>query len=220
MFGVTHQVGPFISPSLLNTLILVWLFVNVAAIVSLVLAASIGELKTAKHYLEQLALHDSLTGLDNRLLLMEKLAESLATVQRYNTQSAIIYLDLDGFKPINDTFGHEAGDFVLIEVAKRLRSCVREVDTVARLGGDEFVVLLHNLSDTDTVQQIADRIVETINASINLFGTTVNVGVSMGIALIPQDGKYPHQLLKNADKAMYLAKQQGKNQYQFFSERV
>ncbi|MGB3189135.1 MAG: diguanylate cyclase [Limnoraphis sp.] len=220
LFGVTHQVGPFISPSLLNTLILVWLFVNVAAIVSLVLAASIGELKTAKHYLEQLALHDSLTGLDNRLLLMEKLAESLATVQRYNTQSAIIYLDLDGFKPINDTFGHEAGDFVLIEVAKRLRSCVREVDTVARLGGDEFVVLLHNLSDTDTVQQIADRIVETINASINLFGTTVNVGVSMGIALIPQDGKYPHQLLKNADKAMYLAKQQGKNQYQFFSERV
>jgi diguanylate cyclase (GGDEF)-like protein len=189
----------------------------VAAIVSLVLAASISELTTAKHYLEQLALHDSLTGLDNRLLLMEKLAESLATVHRYNAQSAIIYLDLDGFKPINDTFGHETGDLVLIEVAKRLKSCVREIDTVARLGGDEFVVLLHNLNDTDTVQQIANRIIETTNASINLFGKTVNVGVSMGIAFIPQDGKYPHQLLKNADKAMYLAKQQGKNQYQFFS---
>ncbi len=148
---------------------------------------------------------------------MEKLAESLATVHRYNAQSAIIYLDLDGFKPINDTFGHETGDLVLIEVAKRLKSCVREIDTVARLGGDEFVVLLHNLNDTDTVQQIANRIIETTNASINLFGKTVNVGVSMGIAFIPQDGKYPHQLLKNADKAMYLAKQQGKNQYQFFS---
>ncbi|MEB3283471.1 MAG: diguanylate cyclase [Lyngbya sp.] len=217
LFGLAHQVGPFVTHSTFESLILLWLFVNVAAIVSLVLAASISELTTAKHYLEQLALHDSLTGLDNRLLLMEKLAESLAQVHRYDAQSVILYLDLDGFKPINDSFGHEVGDGVLIEVAKRLKSCVREVDTVARLGGDEFVVLLHNLSDIYTIETVADRIVETINIPMHLFGKTINVGVSMGIAMIPQDGEYPHQLLKNADIAMYRAKQQGKNQYQFYS---
>lgn len=218
LFGVAHQVGSFITASTLHSLILLWLFVNVAAIVSLVLAASIAELTTAKHFLEQLALYDSLTGLDNRLLLMEKLAQSLAQVDRHDAQSVILYLDLDGFKPINDTFGHEAGDRVLVEVAKRLKTCVRDVDTVARLGGDEFVILLNHLSDTQTIETVANRIVQTVNAPIPLYGKIITVGASIGIARIPQDGEYPHQLLKNADQAMYFAKKQGKNQYYFYSD--
>jgi diguanylate cyclase (GGDEF)-like protein len=165
--------------------------------------------------LQQMALHDGLTGLANRALLEDHLPQAIAAAERRQRRLAVLFLDLDGFKDINDSLGHAAGDELLRSVASRLQSCVRKSDTVSRHGGDEFVVLL---TDIDRVDHAADRAQEIINAigvPHRLGAHTVETSVSVGVSIYPDDGRQPTALLQAADAAMYQAKERGRNLCQF-----
>ena len=157
--------------------------------------------------MEHIAFHDALTGLPNRLLLSDHLRLSLALNDRMGTLTALCYLDLDGFKPINDRFGHEAGDEVLREIATRLRTTVRANDTAARMGGDEFALLLTNLTRQEEAELVIRRILVAIKQSITLkSGPTVSVSSSVGVAFYPTDATQPAALFAKADSAMYQQK--------------
>ncbi len=169
---------------------------------------------------EHLAYHDSLTTLPNRSLFTKLLDHSINQARRRNGQLAVLFLDLDHFKNINDTLGHEAGDQLLQEVAARLKTCLRESDTVARLGGDEFVVILPELDVEKYAATVAEKILSAIARPFDLFGQEYRVTASIGIGTYPQDGLDEQTLTKNADIAMYKAKEEGKNNFQFYSEKL
>jgi diguanylate cyclase (GGDEF)-like protein len=180
-----------------------------------------GETKLAHaQRVEYLAYHDGLTELPNRSLFSKLLSQSINEAHRYSRQLAVAFLDLDRFKQINDTLGHEAGDQLLREVASRLKECVRESDTVARMGGDEFVVLLPELGDGKYAATVAQKILSVIAKPFNLIGHEFRVTASIGISIYPQDGLDEQTLTKNADIAMYQAKEEGKNNFQFYSEKL
>ncbi len=164
-----------------------------------------------------LANHDPLTGLANRARFLERLHEALLNADRDNTHCALLLLDLDRFKGINDSLGHHAGDRLLKEVATRLIDCVRETDTVARLGGDEFVVILTRLKSLPAAELIAENIIRELGKPYDIEGHTVNSGASVGIAMYPEDGGEAGDLLQKADLAMYRAKSNGRNRYRVFS---
>jgi diguanylate cyclase (GGDEF)-like protein len=170
--------------------------------------------------IEYLAYHDGLTTLPNRSLFSKLLGQSINQAHRYNRQLAVLFLDLDHFKHINDTLGHEAGDQLLKEVAARLKDCLRESDTVARLGGDEFVVLLPELDEEKYVSTVAHKILSSVAKPFTLMGDEFRVTASIGISRYPQDGLDEQTLTKNADNAMYFAKEEGKNNFQFYSEKL
>jgi diguanylate cyclase (GGDEF)-like protein len=169
---------------------------------------------------EYLAYHDGLTGLPNRSMFSKLLSQRISEARRYNKQLAVAFLDLDRFKQINDTLGHEAGDQLLQEVAARLQVCVRDSDTVARLGGDEFVVLLPDMEEGKHAATVAQKILAVIGKGFTLIGHEFRVTASIGISLYPQDGDDEQTLTKNADIAMYQAKAEGKNNFQFYSEKL
>jgi diguanylate cyclase (GGDEF)-like protein/PAS domain S-box-containing protein len=180
-------------------------------------AHDITEQKQQALRLEQIAHHDALTGLPNRLLLGDRLRQAIAQNQRAGNAVAVCYLDLDGFKRVNDTRGHEAGDRLLKEIAQRLLASVRAGDTVARLGGDEFVLLLCGLSGDDECRVALDRIVAAVSAPVDLGdGQPAQVTASVGVTRYPDDRSDPDAMVRNADHAMYIAKQNGKNRYHFF----
>ncbi|MBF0093604.1 MAG: diguanylate cyclase [Alphaproteobacteria bacterium] len=162
------------------------------------------------------AFHDALTGLPNRALLEDRLNQSVARARRHDGGLAVLFLDLDGFKPINDRYGHHAGDELLRQVAVRLKDCVREVDTVARIGGDEFVVLLTDVTDCAGAGRAARMILDAFRQPFALDATIVSVGCSIGVAVFPLDGDDPASLLDNADAAMYEAKRDGKGAFCFY----
>src|SRR5579859_162480 len=170
--------------------------------------------------IEYLAYHDGLTGLPNRSMFSKLLTQRISEARRYNKQLAVAFLDLDRFKQINDTLGHEAGDQLLIDVAARLEGCVRDSDTVARLGGDEFVVLLPEMDDGKQASIVAQKILSVIGKAFTLIGHEFRVTASIGISLYPHDGDDEQTLTKNADIAMYQAKAEGKNTFQFYSEKL
>ncbi|MDP9084864.1 MAG: EAL domain-containing protein [Pseudomonadota bacterium] len=170
--------------------------------------------------IEYLAYHDGLTGLPNRSLFSKLLSQCISEAHRYDRALAVAFLDLDHFKRINDTLGHEAGDQLLQQVAARLRECVRDSDTVARLGGDEFVVLLPELAGEEYAATVARNILAATGAPFNLIGQEFRVTASIGISTYPQDGLDEQTLTKNADIAMYQAKAEGKNNFQFYSEKL
>lgn len=155
---------------------------------------------------------DPLTQLGNRKFLLQSLENAINAANRFNYTVALLFLDLDGFKQINDRFGHGEGDKVLLEVAQRLKHCVRQVDSVARLGGDEFVVILNGTSK-EMIAVTAKRIIDFLTISVEDQHNDLQVSASIGISLYPQDGKNPLQLLKYADEAMYKAKSKGKRQF-------
>ena len=167
---------------------------------------------------EYLAYHDGLTGLPNRSMFSKLLNQRIGEAQHYGRRLAVAFLDLDRFKKINDTLGHEAGDELLREVATRLRSCVRESDAVARLGGDEFVVLLPDLSEPKYAAAVAQKILAVIARPFVLIGHEFRITTSIGISTYPEDGLDEQTLTKNADIAMYQAKAEGKNNFQFYSQ--
>jgi len=169
---------------------------------------------------EYLAYHDGLTGLPNRSMFSKLLIQSISESRRNDRNLAVAFLDLDRFKQINDTLGHEAGDQLLQEVAARLRSCVRESDTVARLGGDEFVVVLPALGDGKYAATVAQKILGVVARPFMLIGQEFRVTASIGISIFPQDGLDEQTLTKKADIAMYQAKEEGKNNFQFYSEKL
>jgi diguanylate cyclase (GGDEF)-like protein len=164
--------------------------------------------------------NDALTGLPNRAMFNERLAQALARAERYRKQLAVLFIDLDRFKIINDTLGHAAGDVLLTQLAAQLRGCLREGDTIGRQGGDEFVVLIEDVSDPQHTSSVAKKILETVAQPYILGGQTVHVTASVGASLYPDDGSDQQTLLKNADIAMYRAKEQGKNNLQYYSAQL
>jgi diguanylate cyclase (GGDEF)-like protein len=175
----------------------------------------ITERKKAEERIRVLALQDTLTGLPNRLHLNDQVEQALERAASTSRQFALLFLDLDGFKRVNDTHGHDVGDMLLIHVAKSLKKSVHETDVVARLGGDEFVVLLHDIADREAAATIAEKIVNTISEPCTLAGIDVKIGASVGIAIYPENGTSREVLLKAADHAMYDAKTNGKGNYRF-----
>jgi diguanylate cyclase (GGDEF)-like protein/PAS domain S-box-containing protein len=170
------------------------------------------EIRQQQDVIRHQALHDALTNLPNRLLFMDRLQQELAHCQRDACTAALLFVDLDKFKPVNDTLGHDVGDSLLVEVAKRLSdSCSREIDTVARLGGDEFVMLLSQLAAPDDAARIAARAVAALANPFMIKGHSIEISGSIGIAVYPRDGESVEVLLAHADKAMYQAKQNSRN---------
>lgn len=173
--------------------------------------------KQAEHDLWKTATHDALTGLPNRSMFNESLLRAFARARRQQGRIAVMFVDLDRFKTINDTLGHEAGDAMLVGIAQRLRKVTREVDLVARLGGDEFVLLIEHFNNNDDLGHVASRILEELDAPINCVGHPLHATASIGISISPDDGEDAPALLKGADIAMYRAKEEGRNQFRFYS---
>lgn len=178
----------------------------------------VSELRTMTEKMAFLAQHDFLTQLPNRFLLNDRLGKAIQVAQRSGRHLGVLFLDLDGFKAINDSLGHATGDSVLQSAARRLIKCVRAVDTVSRLGGDEFVVLLLDC-DADAVKAVAEKILATLALPHLVSTLELQITASIGISLFPEDGTNAQSLIKKSDAAMYQAKQNGRNSYQFSSAR-
>lgn len=175
----------------------------------------INDLKRVENDLQFLATHDVLTSLPNRFLLFDRLDQAIFRAQRSGSLIAVLFVDLDDFKNINDSFGHAAGDLILVQIANQLQKNVRDQDTVARIGGDEFIVVMESIENEDEAIQIAQRIVQDINKGINLYPIKPQLTVSIGISLFPEHGITSSKLLGCADDAMYRAKTV-KNTYEIF----
>jgi len=175
----------------------------------------LARLKHTNERVTHLAHHDSLTALPNRILFYDRLNQAITRAHRDKESIAVLFLDLDGFKTINDTLGHDVGDEMLRETAKRIVACVRDSDTVARLGGDEFMVILCNVKTPSSVDRVAKTILESIAQPFILNGKECTVSVSIGISLYPDNEETADRLVKIADAAMYMAKHSGKNCYHF-----
>ena len=176
--------------------------------------------KSAEQQLVYVANHDPLTGLLNRVEFDNCLTQALASAQRYETKLALMFLDLDRFKLINDTLGHRLGDLLLQEVGERLKTSVRTYDVLARLGGDEFIVLLNNINLIDDVARIAQKTIDILTQPFTVEGNDIVITASVGISVYPVDGINSQNLLMNADTAMYRAKERGKNNYQFYTKEM
>jgi len=181
-----------------------------------VVGRDITERKLSAARIQHLAHHDSLTELPNRVLFQERLRQALAQARRSGTRLALLFLDLDKFKDINDTLGHAIGDQLLSAVARRLTRCLRETDTVARLGGDEFAVILTNLTEPEGARRVAETIITSLSEPFRLEDHEVLTSTSIGITLYPDDSEAAEQLLKNADLAMFQSKADGRNAYHFY----
>lgn len=181
------------------------------------LFSDITERRASFDRIQHLAHYDALTHLPNRALLNDHIELAIAGAKRNGTQLAVVFIDLDRFKNVNDTMGHHVGDILLQAVAERLRKCVRESDTVARLGGDEFVILLNNINGEKDAALVAQKVIDLIGEPFMIAGYQADIGSSMGISIYPTHGADKFTLLRQADAAMYLAKEKGRNNFQFFS---
>lgn len=177
----------------------------------------ITERKISEQVLKYLATHDPLTGLPNRTLFSDRLHHALSLAGRSNTKIAVMFIDLDGFKSVNDAFGHEMGDQVLKRIAKRLNACVRKSDTLARFSGDEFTLIVENITNPDDAAVIAKKILKKLSIPLMEQGQQITITASIGISIYPNDGEDEKNLLKRADAAMYQVKNTSKNGFRFFS---
>jgi diguanylate cyclase (GGDEF)-like protein/PAS domain S-box-containing protein len=177
----------------------------------------ISERKNSENQLLQLAHYDQITNLPNRVLFLDRFQQVLTNAHRHNQPVTLMYLDLDRFKEVNDTLGHDMGDILLKEVAERLMKCVRADDIVARMGGDEFTVILNNVNHQINTERITQSILNKLTEPFNLGGEVVYISASIGISVYPANGTEVDALLKNADQAMYFAKQSGRNRYHYFN---
>jgi len=181
-------------------------------------AEDITDRKAAEAQVEFLAYHDALTRLPNRILFEDRLENALAGARRTGEKLAVLFLDLDRFKNVNDSLGHGAGDAMLREIASRFRECAREEDTVARVGGDEFLILLRSVASREDAEAAASRIMDAITRPLTLQNQTLSTSCSIGISLYPGDGERGETLIRNADAAMYRAKENSSRKVRFFSE--
>jgi len=177
----------------------------------------ITERKQAEDQLWQVANYDALTSLPNRRLFSDRLDQAIKQAMRANKRFALLSLDLDRFKKVNDKLGHGAGDILLQQAGVRIKACVRDMDTVARMGGDEFTVILTNIGQVDQVKIVADKILNELSKRFQIKNEFVDISASIGITLCPQDGMEPEALLRQADKALYDAKNSGRNQYKIYN---
>ncbi len=183
---------------------------------TVIVYTNVSEIKRREARIQHMAMHDALTGLPNRSLFRDRIQQAVYDSGRYKNKTAIICLDLDNFKNVNDTLGHPAGDELLRIVADRLTATVRDVDTVARLGGDEFAIILNDIGDLNEVDRLAQRVIELLSEPFELKGNQVVIGTSIGISLCDSETNDADELIKNADLALYRAKFDGKNTYRFF----
>ncbi|MBT9528446.1 MAG: EAL domain-containing protein [Rhizobacter sp.] len=184
------------------------------------ISREITEQKVAEEHIHHMARHDSLTGLPNRMMFSSLLNVAIPTAARYKRNFAVMFIDLDRFKFINDTLGHEAGDTLLKEITARFRQTLRASDVIARLGGDEFVVLVQEVNDREHASAVARKMLSAAIKPMVLVGQECRVTASIGIAMYPSDGEDEQTLMKNADSAMYFAKEEGKNNFQFYSSEI
>ena len=182
--------------------------------------ADVSELKNAQKKLEKLAFYDPLTGLPNRRFLLDLLSFGLAKAKRSGLKAAVLMLDMDDFKKVNDLMGHSAGDQLLKQQAQRIRAAVREQDAVSRMGGDEFTIVLSPVSEAVEVTALAKRVLDAVNTPIVIQNHTIEMGASLGVALYPADGESADDLIRNADMALYEAKAEGRNRVNFFSYKL
>jgi diguanylate cyclase (GGDEF)-like protein/PAS domain S-box-containing protein len=180
------------------------------------LCTDITTMKAYQGQLEHIAYYDVLTNLPNRVLLAERLSQAMAQCRRRNLSLAVVFMDLDGFKEVNDNHGHNEGDELLITVSQRMKKALREGDTLARIGGDEFIAVIIDLESYEESKPILDRLLKAAAAPVSLNGKAMNISASIGVTLYPQDGSDADQLMRHADQAMYIAKQEGKNRYRLF----
>jgi diguanylate cyclase (GGDEF)-like protein/PAS domain S-box-containing protein len=180
----------------------------------------ISDRKRAEEQIEFHAYHDVLTQLPNRKLFTDRLMQNITRSRRSGKALAVMFVDLDHFKTINDTLGHEAGDELLLEMAHRLRQCIREDDTVARLGGDEFTIILSELRHPEDAANVAEKIIDAVARPMSISGAPIEISASIGIAVFPDDGMDPETLLRNADSAMYRAKEAGRSTYQLCTDEM
>jgi diguanylate cyclase (GGDEF)-like protein/PAS domain S-box-containing protein len=178
----------------------------------------ITELKRLQKELGEMAHSDELTGLPNRALFFDRLERVMIHARRNRRRFALLYLDLDGFKTVNDNYGHQAGDEVLQGAARRILGTVRESDTVARIGGDEFVIILDDLGHLEEPAVVAKKLLETFSSPFGISGSTVTIGVSIGVSVYPDDAENAQQLISCADFAMYEVKRAGKNNFRYCSK--
>ena len=176
------------------------------------------QLKRANKRLEKMAKHDALTGLANRTYLYDLMNMQIALARRNKERLAVLFLDLDGFKEVNDQHGHAAGDSVLADVAESLKSIVRDTDLVARIGGDEFIIVMNGVKDISAIDSLAEKIISTVNNPIKIENTEITLGASIGISIYPDDAKSKKLLLKHADSSMYASKNKGENHFSYFKE--
>jgi diguanylate cyclase (GGDEF)-like protein/PAS domain S-box-containing protein len=184
------------------------------------ISTDISERKASEARIEFLAHHDPLTDLPNRLLLRDRLERAIVQGERTGTRVALLFIDLDRFKTVNDSLGHPVGDRLLREAAQRLRECVRDMDTVSRQGGDEFLIVLTDLKDSDAVTRVAEQILAALSVPFSLDGHDVAISCSVGVAVCPEDGRDFDELLKKSDIAMYHAKEAGRNAFRYYTERM
>ncbi|WP_245727746.1 sensor domain-containing protein [Nitrosovibrio tenuis] len=182
------------------------------------IARDITEAKESQARMQHLAHYDSLTGLPNRILLADRLKSAIADAARYSHRLALLFVDLDRFKLVNDSLGHEIGDQLLKNVAKRMQSTVRATDTISRVGGDEFIVLLSQVPSAEVPARIAEKLINVVSKPYRIEGHELTVTASVGISVYPDDGRDEGSLMRNADASMYSAKEAGRNRYQFHSE--
>lgn len=185
--------------------------------ITLAIIRDITERKLAESKLIRQANFDTLTGLPNRILAIDRLAESIKRAHRSKSRVAVLFIDIDHFKTVNDSLGHSVGDEMIIEVAQRLKRCVREGDTAARFGGDEFMIILNDIDEIINVEPVVDKILATMNTPFFLAGQEFFLGASVGVSAFPDDGEDAQVLLRNADAAMYKAKEAGRNTFQFYA---
>lgn len=183
-------------------------------------ARDVSERKQAEATITYQAYHDQLTGLPNRTLFHDRLGQAMVQAKRHGQSMAVMFLDLDRFKVVNDTLGHQVGDALLQAVAQRLKACLREGDTLSRIGGDEFMLLLPLIHSRENVIFIAEKVLAALKAPFNIEGNEIFIGVSIGIALYPEDGDNRETLIKHADIAMYHAKDHGRNNFKFFTHEL
>jgi len=172
--------------------------------------------KELENELKRMAFFDELTDIPNRKMLDRQIQKALVRSKRHKYNFTIMFIDLDDFKKVNDTFGHDAGDQLLIDVVSRIDECIREEDMISRIGGDEFIVMFEETGKRE-IEQIANRIIKHVAKPYTISGNTVNISLSMGISMYPEDGEDKDTLIKAADKAMYYAKNNGKNKYQIYT---
>jgi diguanylate cyclase (GGDEF)-like protein len=224
IWGALNDRGPFATGPLTDRLIMLQGFMAVTAVTALILAAITTENQGAQVALQQAndtlthrALHDPLTGLPNRLVLVDRLRQALARLVRDPGMIALMFVDLDYFKQINDSLGHETGDRVLTVVADRIRSALRPDDTTARFGGDEFLILCENIDGVQHARDIAERLSKAVSRPIALDSGLANVSVTVGIALSGDASSRPEELIRDADAALYVAKERGRKRYEVFA---
>lgn len=227
IYGTILGYGPFIRDDISQTLLLIQSFNGVLSITILMMAAIFHERNCAHHNLNlkadelnHRATYDELTGIPNRTLFLDRLTHSIEKAKRDDNKLAVLFIDLDHFKEINDSLRHDVGDIVLIEVSKRLNSTLRKSDTLARLGGDEFTIIIESIKDIEVVVEISNKIISQMREPIFHLNQSLYVTTSIGISIYPDDGDDVKTLQRNADSAMYKAKAEGRDNYKYYNQAM